>query len=472
MSTQNRTPSWPGEQLCNSCFYTAMRTHGICPICGHDGLLPGRADRSDPRPVCLGCAGVAEDYRCRTCHTQGQIYRGGQCARCALRDDLTALIVDGAADPATMSAIVEILCGVERPESILTWKRSRIVQALLSGLSSGEIPLSHDGLDAVNQRERAQEVSHLRSLLEHHGLLPHRDEYLARFEIWLAAKLDAVAEPAVRAPVDQFATWHHLRRLRGNSTPGQASERSVLSAKQQVTETIKFLTWLHDTHQRSAAECRQQDLDEWLASGPTTRHKTRAFFAWAKRSKINTSVRFENQQPKHIPVLTQDQRLTWIKALLTGNAESLHYRVAGLLLLLYAQPLIRVAALPTTAVVVTPHEVRISLGAEPAPVPEPFANMLSGLLHRRPNLRTVGGRVANPWLFPARRPGKHLDAITLVHDLSRAGVNVLAARNSALRSLVAEMPPPVVAKLLGFSDNCTQRHAQLAAQPWSRYVTR
>jgi hypothetical protein len=24
---------------------------------------------------------------------------------------------------------------------------------------------------------------------------------------------------------------------------------------------------------------------------------------------------------------------------------------------------------------------------------------------------------------------------------------------------------------LGYSHNCTQRHAQLAAQPWSRYVT-
>jgi hypothetical protein len=38
-------------------------------------------------------------------------------------------------------------------------------------------------------------------------------------------------------------------------------------------------------------------------------------------------------------------------------------------------------------------------------------------------------------------------------------------------NLVAEMPPPVVANLLGYSHNCTQRHAQLAAQPWSRYVT-
>jgi hypothetical protein len=40
-----------------------------------------------------------------------------------------------------------------------------------------------------------------------------------------------------------------------------------------------------------------------------------------------------------------------------------------------------------------------------------------------------------------------------------------------MRNLVAEIPPAVVAQLLSYSDNCTQHHAQLAGQPWSRYVT-
>jgi hypothetical protein len=467
MSTQNRTPSWPGEQLCNSCFYTTMRTHGICPLCGHDGLLPGRTNRADPQPVCRSCADIPDDYQCLTCHTEGQIYRDGQCARCALRKDLTALIVDGAIEPVVMCRIVESLCGVDRPESILTWKRSPSVQTLLTALSCGDIPLSHDGLDEVGQ---SRQITHLRSLLEHNGLLPRRDEHLACFESWLAAKLDAIPETAVRAPVEQFATWHHLRRLRRNSTPGQTSERSTQSAKQQITETIKFLGWLNETHQRTAASCRQQDVDEWLATGPTTRHHVRAFFAWAKKGKINATVRLENQQTKSIPLLSQDQRLQWIKELLTGDAESLHYRVAGILVLLYAQPLVRVAALPTTAIVVAPAEIRTSLGAEPVPVPEPFASTLKDHLNNRPNLRAAGGMTANPWLFPSRHPGKHMHTRSFVNRLGEVGINVLGARNSALRNLVAEMPPPVVAKLLGFSDTCTQRHAQLAGQPWSRYV--
>jgi hypothetical protein len=64
------------------------------------------------------------------------------------------------------------------------------------------------------------------------------------------------------------------------------------------------------------------------------------------------------------------------------------------LLLLYAQPLVRIAALKTTAIVLTPQELRISLGAEPIPVPEPFAGMLRFHLHNRPNLRTTGDSAA------------------------------------------------------------------------------
>jgi hypothetical protein len=106
--------------------------------------------RSPARPT-PSCAGISGNYRGATCHGEGQLYRSGQCARCALRDDLTALIVDGAADPITMGTIVTILRGVDRTEGILSWKRSLAVRALLTGLAGGNIPLSHDGLDAAGQ---------------------------------------------------------------------------------------------------------------------------------------------------------------------------------------------------------------------------------------------------------------------------------------------------------------------------------
>jgi hypothetical protein len=55
--------------------------------------------------------------------------------------------------------------------------------------------------------------------------------------------------------------------------------------------------------------------------------------------------------------------------------------------------------------------------------------------------------------------------------LRKLGVDLLGGRNSALQNLVAEVPPPLVAELLGYSYQVTQRHAELAAQPWARYLT-
>jgi hypothetical protein len=53
----------------------------------------------------------------------------------------------------------------------------------------------------------------------------------------------------------------------------------------------------------------------------------------------------------------------------------------------------------------------------------------------------------------------------------KLGINLLGARNAAIQNLVAEVPPPLVAELLGYSYQVTHRHAEITAQPWSQYAT-
>lgn len=98
----------------------------------------------------------------------------------------------------------------------------------------------------------------------------------------------------------------------------------------RVTETVKFLVWLHETYQRTAT---QQDVDEWLATGPTTRSAIRTFFVLAKKVRLNTQVTIQHRAAQTSRSLSQDQRLAWIHEPLTGTSESLPYRVAGMLLL-------------------------------------------------------------------------------------------------------------------------------------------
>lgn len=96
--------------------------------------------------------------------------------------------------------------------------------------------------------------------------------------------------------------------------------------------------------------------------------------------------------------------------------------------------------------------------------------MIRHHLNSRPNLRTTGGSIESPWLFPGSRAGKHLDPQSIMLRLRALGINLLGARNAAIQNLVAEVPPPLVAELLGYSYQVTHRHAEIAAQPWSQYA--
>ena len=54
--------------------------------------------------------------------------------------------------------------------------------------------------------------------------------------------------------------------------------------------------------------------------------------------------------------------------------------------------------------------------------------------------------------------------------LRELGINLLGARNSALRGLVTEVPAPLVAEMLGYSYQVTQKHAAGTAAPGSQYA--
>ena len=51
------------------------------------------------------------------------------------------------------------------------------------------------------------------------------------------------------------------------------------------------------------------------------------------KARLNASVRITSQQPLPERALTQEQRLAWTKELLSGEPDTLAYRVAGILLL-------------------------------------------------------------------------------------------------------------------------------------------
>jgi hypothetical protein len=129
--------------------------------------------------------------------------------------------------------------------------------------------------------------------------------------------------------------------------------------------------------------------------------------------------------PKHLPRITiphqpttnpapisQHQRLTMLRRLLTEEEISLLTRVAATLVLLYAQPLTRILRLTIDDVSQHNGQVSLRLGDPPIPLPEPFAELLLRHLDQRLNLTTATNQ-SSGWLSPGcplrRGPGPFKD---------------------------------------------------------------
>ena len=102
--------------------------------------------------------------------------------------------------------------------------------------------------------------------------------------------------------------------------------------------------------------------------------------------------------------------------------------------------LVKIAALPADHVRVTPDGPIIVLADNPLPLPEPFAELVLEHVTHRPNLRT--NNHTSPWLFPSRAGGRHLHPVTIMNGLRSFGIDLQAARTSALRGLLSQAPPP------------------------------
>ena len=95
--------------------------------------------------------------------------------------------------------------------------------------------------------------------------------------------------------------------------------------------------------------------------------------------------------------------------------------------------------------------------------------MFAQLVADPPN-RSTATNPTSPWLFPGRLAGSHLTAGLLRGKVRAMGISNLGARSGALRQLVLDCPPTVVADMLGYTYNAIEHHAQHAGSPWASYA--
>jgi hypothetical protein len=415
-------------------------------------------------PICADCAGITTSFRCASCGLEDEFWYAQTCLRCSLRRRLDDLLDDGTGRVAPLLLpVFSALCAADASRG-LCWLRSAPVRDRLRGLATGDVALTHQGLDALG---RSGGVEYLRDLLTAHRVLPQRDKHLGQFERWAADRLDTVAHAEDRATITAYLRWHQLRRLRADAGTVALTKSKADLARQQTNIAIKFLAWLR-RRGRPLAACRQADVDAWFASPVTTRLHTRSFLVWAmdnRRCPKLTLPRHRGGVPR---TMSQARRAELVAQLFVDESIELADRVAGCIVLLYAQPISRVAQVKVAHLEERGQEVWLPLAEEHIPPPEPLSSLALKLKAHRPNMATAANR-ESPWLFPGRSAGQPIQPKQLARRLASIGISRLG-RLAAFHRLVTEIPAPVLAELLGYNPKVvTERAAELATD-WAGYA--
>lgn len=455
-----RSARVPEGLICAACWSTATRTVGTCTGCHQQRLLPGRAP--DGAPLCTDCGDLGRDFYCLRCDREWRLRRC-LCEWCLLDDTLKSLLDDG---PVHLEPLRQLLLAVDRPDSIIIWLFNDNVKRILTGLATGAIPLTHDGLDRQQPRRSAD---HIAGLLVAAGLLPHRDVYLTRYDRWVDERLPVTTDPDGQLLLRQFARWRLRPGLAAAARAGEARTSHVGSRTQQLTVAGQFLNWLTQA-EVDPATMTQHHLDAWLARPPETRRMVAGFIGFLIDSRLATGLVMPPTPRATTVKIDQRQRLAHLRATLDPDTGPVDSRTAAMLLLLYAQPFPVLTGLTITDVKDDDQRgTTITFDRDAVDVPPPFDALLRDQIDNRRGANTAANN-ASTWLFPGRRPGLPLTEGSLETKVRALGIVLRHAKAAALADLVTSCPPPIVARMLGYSDTTTNRHAQDAGTTWQRYA--
>jgi hypothetical protein len=463
---QDRPPEarWPEGPVCDPCYRAALQHRGPCARCGQQRRLvvpPGPA-----ADTCADCAGLPVTHACTDCGTEDKLYEKGRCGRCSLRRRARQLLSAGTGIiPAQLGGVFDAVAAARQPRSALNWLRKGAGAGLLADVAAGRLAISHDALDDCPHRRAAD---YLRHVLTAAGALPHRDEELARAGQWLAETLEAIEPPADRRLVQAYATWQVMRRLRASAAETSRPRTPTAHARNNIRAAASFLTWLR-SHGITLATCGQADVDQWLNTGPSA-CLARDFLAWAASRRHCQRLTIPAPPRATGPAISQDQRWALATRLLHDPTLEPTDRVAGCLLLLYGQPLSRIAAMTTSQITRRDDQMLIRLGRHDTPVPGPLADAVLQLISGGRSYRGVGSPQQTAWLFPGHLPGRPITPGTLGERLRALGIYAQTGRRAALLDLAAHLPAAVLADLLGLHQTTAAKWMHQAGGDWSGYA--
>jgi hypothetical protein len=442
-----------------------------CPPCQNRSARCSRCDLVKPiwsgtldSPLCHGCT-VPAFPDCPVCQSSPQ---PGRCPDCRLELRFRELFTgqDGVINP-VLQPLKEALAATDPPGTALRWLAREPVAQVLADIAAGRRQLTHAELDDL---EQTAILAHLRSVLVATGTLPPRDEHMARLEHFLDDVLATRTDPGQRQILHRYAVWHLLRRLRRRTGGHAATIQQYAVVHQHTRAAVVLLDWL-TTQNLTLTTCRQADLERWLTSGEAShRYQAGHFVRWSAGQRL-TTLSFPATR-WHGPTQVLDEQGRWEAArrLLHDDTIGSRDRLAGLLVLLYAQPVARISRLATGQITIDGTTVRIRLGSAPITLPGPVADLTRQVLDGKRGHATTGTGNPSPWLFPGGQPGRPISATHLGQRLKDLGLQPGRARSAALFQLATELPAALLARMLGIHIDVAVAWQRISAGDWMTYA--
>jgi len=299
-------------------------------------------------------------------------------------------------------------------------------------------------------------VERLRSDLVAAGVLPPREPALHRYHQRVTELIATVPSPG-QLVVRRYARWAVTRPLQERLLDGATLTADLTRwPLARVRVAAQFTATLTERG-GSLAAVTQSLLDAWVAELPGTGPALRAFVQWsaahgymARGLEVPWRASREDRRG-----MNDEDRITLAGRLLRDETADPPARLGAVLILLFGQKSSRLVLLKTGDVSVDEDgRVLLALGQAALRLREPLAQLA---LQVADTARAAG----SPWLFPGMNGPLSSDRFR--ERLAAVGLpRVLPARNAALATLAAEVPPALLADKLGLSLS--------AAVMWSKAV--
>ncbi|UNZ21340.1 hypothetical protein [Streptomyces sp. 891-h] len=356
----------------------------------------------------------------------------------------------------------------EYPRTALRWLLNSASARLLANTAAASRQLTHADLDqlATAGRGTAQTIDYLRQVLVTFGVLPARDEYLVRIERHLGRVLTRWPE---QAPLLRpYVRWSVMPRARRRSTHSPSTPGRAQWAYVRINAAADFLSFATERG-LALMEVTQHQVDQWLAGGASTRYEVRDFLVWAARRGHSQDLLVPHRAKAEPVGLDEDSHWDLLQQCLYDEELPLDVRAAGALLLFLGQHLTRIVTLTDSDLISKNGRTALLLDRSPVHLPVPLATLLTELVEQSPE----PGWSANspmPWLFPGTQPGAHRSSASLARTLTAHGIPIRASRGTALIQLAQDMPPAVLAPLLGLHVITAEQWRRRAVTDWTAYL--